>query len=162
MRLGEILLNMPRPGRNTARLLRPIALAALAILLAGVAAAAGQKVLSAPEAFEKAAAGEVLLIDIRSIAEWRQSGLPENAIGVTLHRPGGPVAFYEAILEAVGGDRDRPIALICAAGNRSAWAQDYLAKRGLTEVRNISEGMFGRGDRPGWIARGLPVKPCGC
>ena len=105
-------------------------------------------------------AGEITLIDVRSPAEWRQTGIAEGGKPVTIHNPGGAEEFARAVLAAVGGDRNRPIALICASGNRSTRASGLLAASGFTAIFNVGEGMLGRGDQPGWIARGLPVEPC--
>jgi len=62
--------------------------------------------------------------------------------------------------QSLGADRDRPIALICARGNRSTVASSALTQAGYTHVYNIREGMFGSPDGPGWLARGLPTDPC--
>ena len=130
------------------------------LLVSGlVLAGADTSVLTAPEALERVEAGELLLIDVRSPAEWRDTGIPEPAIPVTIHQSGGPSAFYEAIMEAVG-DTDRPIAIICATGRRSDIARRLLTEDGFTTVFDVSEGMLGNSREPGWIARGLHNKSC--
>jgi rhodanese-related sulfurtransferase len=53
---------------------------------------------------------------------------------------------------------DVPIALICATGGRSNYVADVLGKNGLEGVIDITEGMFGNGKAPGWIARNLPIQ----
>ncbi len=142
-----------------------IAGAWLVVVVLGLAAvsapaAAGQK-LSPERAYALAKAGKILLFDIRSPEEWRRSGVPAGAKTVTMHDAKGPRGFYEAILAAVGGDKTRPIALICAAGNRSRWAQSFLVANGFLRVLDVSEGVFGNGTGPGWLRRGLPMRPCG-
>jgi rhodanese-related sulfurtransferase len=62
--------------------------------------------------------------------------------------------------DTLGEGRNRPIALICARGNRSSLASSALAEAGYTQVYNIREGMLGSPDGPGWLARGLPTDPC--
>jgi rhodanese-related sulfurtransferase len=84
--------------------------------------------------------------------------VPEGALEITMHNPNGPQAFYEQVLAAIGNDKSKPIAVMCAYGNRSNWAQGFLRKAGFTNVLDMSEGMFGRGAKPGWLKRGLPVK----
>jgi len=79
---------------------------------------------------------------------------------VTIHDPGGLPGFVEAVKAALGGDLKRPIAVICATGNRSTLAQRLLAKAGFTRVLNIKEGMLGGANGPGWLPRGLPVESC--
>jgi rhodanese-related sulfurtransferase len=125
----------------------------------GISAANGAEplLLAADAAYQRARSGKLTLIDIRSPSEWRQTGVPKAAIAVTMHDSKGVDAFYANVLAAVDRDKSRLIALICAAGNRSRWAQGFLAEKGFQNIRNVSEGMFGNGKLPGWLARGLPV-----
>lgn len=118
--------------------------------------------LSAPEAYRLAQAGELTLIDIRTPAEWRQTGVARGTQLVDMRHPRGPDGFVEAVLSRVGGDRDAPIALICRTGNRTTHMQRLLQERGFTRVYNVKEGMIGSAAGPGWIRQGLPVEPCAC
>lgn len=138
---------------------KPIVLLALLIIPILVQADSDARVVTAPEALTRVESGELLLIDVRSPAEWRETGIPEPAIPVTIHQSGGPSAFFDAIIKAVGDD-DRPIALICASGRRSGVARRLLTEHGFTAVFDVSEGMLGNSKGPGWIARGLPTKSC--
>ena len=131
----------------------------LAWAAAGVAVAGGG-MLSADEAARRAKAGEIMVIDVRAPAEWRQTGTARGAKRVTIHDADGADGFLRHMVAAVGGDRARPIALICARGARSTRAHDFLTRNGFTNVHNIVEGMLGNRADPGWIARGLPVTPC--
>ena len=131
------------------------------LALATFAAAGEGGVIAADAAAERAQAGEILLIDVRSPTEWRQTGVPEGARRVTIHDPGGLPGFVEAVKVAVGGEFGKPIAVICASGSRSTLAQRSLAKAGFTRVLNIKEGMLGGANGPGWLNRGLPVESCG-
>lgn len=134
------------------------AAAFLALSLAGPRASAQSSKTLAPDAHRTAGLGEILLLDVRSEQEWRESGLPQNAVPVTIHQKGGAEAFYRAVLEAAGGDKAKPLALICATGGRSMMAQRFLTAKGFSDVRDVSEGMLGRPGLPGWIKRGLPVE----
>lgn len=126
------------------------------LTLSGVARSEGF-LLSADTAYQRAQSGDVTLIDIRSPGEWRETGVPSGAIAVTMHDPEGVDAFYAAVLSAVGKDKTRPIAIICAAGNRSRWAQAFLADKGFKNIQNVGEGLFGNNKLPGWLKRGLPT-----
>ena len=122
---------------------------------------AGNGIVSAPVALASAAKGDVTLVDVRSAREWRQTGIAAGAKRVTIHNPGGTKAFVAEMVKAVGGDMSKPVALICAAGARSARAERILTAAGFTNLQNVSEGMLGRPDAgPGWLKRGLPVTPC--
>lgn len=116
------------------------------------------KTLLAPNAHMMQQAGDLEIFDIRTPEEWTQTGVAEGANLITMHNPDGPLAFLAAIKLSVKGDLDKPIAMICATGARSDWAQKFLKANGFSNVSNISEGMMGRGPTPGWIARKLPTK----
>ena len=123
-------------------------------------AAAGGGVILADEGFARAQAGELTIIDVRSPAEWRQTGVAVGARRATVHDPRGLAGFLAEVEAIVGEDKSKPIAMICARGWRSAAATAYLREQGFTSVFDIGEGMLGRNEKPGWIARGLPVEPC--
>ncbi len=131
----------------------------LACAMAAVAVAGGG-LLSADDAARRVKNGEITMIDVRSPGEWRQTGIAPGAKRVTIHDPNGAEGFLRHMVAAVDGDRGRPIALICARGNRSTRAHDFLTRNGFTNVHNIVEGMLGNRTDPGWIGRGLPVVPC--
>lgn len=109
-------------------------------------------------AYAEVAAKARTLIDVRSPREWEATGLPQGAATVTIHQPAP--AFLDGILAAVGGDRDRPIALICATGSRSGRAKAFLEARGFTNVLNVDGGLFGAPGSAGWVKSGLPMTPC--
>ena len=117
--------------------------------------------IHADEAYVRVVNGDLTLIDVRSPQEWEKSEIPKGSLAISMHNPGGKEAFRDAVLKAVGGNKKRPIALICAVGGRSSWAQRYLKSEGFTKVYDVTEGMFGRGkNMPGWLKRGLPTEPC--
>ena len=128
------------------------ALAAGPVVISSRALASEQ--MSAAAAHERATNGELLLVDIRTDGEWRETGLGASARPISMHKPG----FIEKLAEAVGNDKSRRIALICATGGRSRWLQGRLAKYGFTNVVDVSEGMLGSAAGPGWLKTGLPVK----
>jgi len=124
------------------------------------AAAADRGTVMAPgQANASAEAGSLVLIDIRHPTEWLETGVATPARTISMHDPKDLKAFLDAVVKAVNGDMSRPVALICASGVRSTWAQRFLAARGFRQVYNVKEGMLGTGSRPGWIRRGLPVQP---
>lgn len=128
-----------------------------AVALAGVPAGAGEAVISAETAHARAVDGDLLLVDVRSPEEWRRTGVPEGAQAITMHGPHGTEAVVEAVRRLTGGDRHRPVAVICAAGVRSRLVQHLLQRDGFSHVSNVAEGMLGARAGPGWLARGLPV-----
>lgn len=132
------------------------------MILVSSAAPAETLKLNPEEALERAHQGEIIFVDIRLPFEWEETGLPEAAKGISLQdetlqpRQG----FIDDLIALADGDRSQPIALICARGNRSAFAQKLLAANGFTVIYDVTEGMIGGPNGPGWINRGLPTVPC--
>ena len=109
--------------------------------------------LSVAEAFEGAASGAVLLVDIRTPGEWRRSGVPQGAVPLDMRRPD----FTTELLALTGGATDAPVALICAGGVRSARLSRRLSDAGFSNIIDVPEGMFGSAAGPGWLNSKLPV-----
>lgn len=135
------------------------AAAAVTVALAGVVTPAGSEpagTMSAVEAHQRATAREIVLIDIRREDEWRQTGLPASGYAISMYM--GQRRFLASVNAAVGGDRSKPIALICATGVRSAYIQGILRRQGYMSVLNVAEGMLGGRHGQGWRRMGLPVR----
>lgn len=119
-------------------------------------------VISAPEAHQLAQAGKVVLIDIRTPAEWRETGIPAGAKRANASNPLGPAGFLQEVLDIVGNVRTQPVAIICRTGNRTTRARSFLLSKGFTEVYNVKEGVAGSESGEGWFKHDLPVENCGC
>ena len=126
-----------------------------ALFLIGGAAQAGST-LSATDALEKARAGEITFIDIRTPAEWRQTGVAAGALTIDMTAP----TFVQDVAKAVEGDPNAPTVLICRTGNRTGYTREALEKLGFNNVSHVAEGMAGSAAGPGWVRRGLPVESC--
>ena len=113
----------------------------------------GAGALSVGQAHRQAMAGEILLVDIRRPDEWARTGIGAGAQPLDMRRED----FAQALLALTGGDRDAPIALICARGVRSRKLTRRLSEAGFTNVLDVPEGMLGSGAGPGWLRAGLPV-----
>jgi rhodanese-related sulfurtransferase len=85
--------------------------------------------------------GEGVLIDVREDFEWRGG----HAAGAS-HLPLMQLPARLAELP-----RDAPIYLICATGNRSRRAAEYLAASGFSDPINV------RGGTVAWHRAGLPI-----
>lgn len=110
--------------------------------------------MSVTTAAKQSQANQVFLIDIRTPREWQQTGVAKHASKITMHQDG----FLAKVTSLVDGDKAAPIALICARGNRSTRMINLLEQNGYTNVYNVSEGMLGSNEGPGWLAKGLPLK----
>jgi sulfur-carrier protein adenylyltransferase/sulfurtransferase len=88
--------------------------------------------------------GDALFLDIREQDEYDQGTIPGS-----LFIPRGNL---ESNAETKIVDRERPIIVFCAAGNRSAFAAETLEQLGFTDVVSMAGG-FGRWKNEGrpWI-----------
>ena len=73
------------------------------------------------------------LIDVRERDEWDAV----HAVGAELH----PLSLFRR--GEFPAPDDRPVAVICASGGRSAMAAQILESRGWPEVANIVDGTMG-------------------
>src|SRR5437899_11782718 len=122
----------------------------LALLFAAITAWA-EPDISAPQALERSKQGSLLIIDIRTPEEWRETGVIPGARRVDFYR--GPNALLKSVLEMVDGNRNAPIAPVCHSGSRTIQAQKFLQAQGFTQVYNLREGMGGSAAGPGWLKR---------
>ena len=86
--------------------------------------------------------GDVTVIDVRGASEWQAGHLP----GV----PNIPVGYLADRLQDI--PTDRPVALHCQSGARSAIAVSLLKSLGLHDVINVVGGYAD------WQAQGLPTE----
>ncbi len=132
-----------------------VVLVAAMRMIGGGAASAGE-LMSAADAHAKAMKGEITLVDVRTPDEWKQTGVPASAHTVTMHQA-GPQLLKE-LDQVLGGDRTKPLAIICRTGNRTGSLAGPLQKAGYTNVIDVSEGMAGGRAGQGWAKSGLPIR----
>ena len=133
--------------------MRNLVSALIAWLLLSLAALADAPIISAPEAQAKLERGEIILLDIRSKKEWRETGVAKGAWPVSMHESD----FAKRINAILAEYPPEQIAVMCAVGGRSKHITTLLKRKGITGVIDMSEGMMGNKRGPGWIARGLPI-----
>src|SRR5438067_5580230 len=73
-----------------------------------------------------------LYLDVREQDEWDEGHIPG-----AVHVPRGNL---ESRIEALAPQRDRPIVVYCAAGNRSVFATKTLRELGYEDVASLSGG----------------------
>ncbi len=114
------------------------------------------EIIGARDAHELALKGELVIIDVRSTEEWKDTGVPASGYAITMHQNAD--VFLNGLDAAMGGDRTKPLALICATGSRTTYLQKPLRQMGFTRVMNLAEGMQGGRFGDGWVRGGLPVR----
>ena len=88
---------------------------------------------------------DLQIADVRRLAEWEEGHI-EGALLLPLNQLAGAIFGEKAQL-----DRDRPIAVHCKGGYRSAIAASLLQRAGFPRVVNVTGGF------DAWKAAGLPV-----
>ncbi len=109
--------------------------------------------LSVQQTFERMNQGTLVLIDVRTEEEWRQTGIAEGAAPISMLDP----EFLGKLAAVKAANPGRTIAFICASGRRSGIVQAELARRGFEDIYSVYGGTTGSRDAPGWIAEGLPI-----
>ena len=120
--------------------------------------------LTPPEAWQLAAMGHALLVDVRTHAEWTYVGRVQDAALIPWRiYPDNRVNedFLAQLEQHV--PRDRPVLFLCRSGLRSHAAAQAATQAGWKAAYNILEGFEGdlddrgqRGRRSGWRFHGLP------
>jgi molybdopterin/thiamine biosynthesis adenylyltransferase/rhodanese-related sulfurtransferase len=85
-----------------------------------------------------------VVIDVREREEWDEGHLPG-----AVHVPRGSL---ESRIEQVASDRDQPVLLYCAQGNRSAFAARTLGELGYARPISLSGGFVD------WKRNGFPTE----
>jgi rhodanese-related sulfurtransferase len=83
-----------------------------------------------------------MLVDVREPAEYAQF----RATGAVLM----PLSVFQLRFSQL--PRDRPLLLICAAGQRSLAAGEFLISQGYETVANVEGGSIA------WMRAGLPIR----
>ncbi len=85
--------------------------------------------------------GDDLLLDVREPDEWAAGRAP-SAVHLPMSQLPGRLAEVPA---------DRPVAVVCRSGHRSAQVTAYLLAHGR-QARNLDGGMTA------WVQQGLPLE----
>lgn len=113
----------------------------------------------------EAAAGiknNLLIIDVRSIPEWKETGVIPNAKLIQMYSSTRTLRkeYISEILNFIGDNKSIEVAIICHSGGRSSGTVKMLEERGYINISNVPEGMVGTDNVTGWINRGLPTIKC--
>ena len=113
---------------------------------------------------------QALFVDVRSKAEYKYVGFPENSILIPwIDDPDwepNPEAFSDSVMQELDGRENllnTEIILICRSGYRSNDALKCLENKGFTQVSHVASGFEGdldendhRGNLNGWRHDGMP------
>ena len=130
-------------------------IAVVSILIAtSVSALAGASTITAELARERAIAGELIMIDIRSFDEIAETGIPDVALLADRY-----VQNFTAILTAIQAQAPEiPIALMCRRGDCASQIPEQLRQAGIDNVLDILGGYYGSFDIAGWSSANMPIR----
>ncbi|MEZ4562175.1 MAG: rhodanese-like domain-containing protein [Thermomicrobiales bacterium] len=107
--------------------------------------------LTAAQAAQEIAGGDVLVVDIREPEERRVNGVIAGAVSA----PRGMLEFYAdpaSPYHKDGFDPARRVILHCASGGRSALAVKSLQELGYSNIAHLDTGFNG------WKEQGQPIE----
>jgi hydroxyacylglutathione hydrolase len=90
-----------------------------------------------------ARSGELQILDVREQSEWDKGRIPGS-----VHMP-----YHDIHAIPEGIDPGRPVAAVCASGQRAAVAASLLARYGAEHVVHVTAGGVGH-----WVRAGHPVE----
>jgi rhodanese-related sulfurtransferase len=123
----------------------------IAALVAAPASAQRVQQMSVEQAHEASRSGKMVLVDIRTPREWRDSGIPATAVAMDMTG----TTFLRDLRALRDADPQRTLGLICASGGRSRYLAALLVANGIRDIVDVTAGMH---TGSGWLARGLPVR----
>lgn len=93
------------------------------------------------------AAGELVLIDIRTPAEWADTGVATGAVQLDMTS----ADFVASVSKVMSENPNKKLAFICQSGGRSGSLTSQMEASGITNTINVTGGTSQ------WIADGLPI-----
>ena len=149
---SQVTTPFSRPNRRSF-ITTAVGAAVVGLSVTTNSAFAAETVITAPDAYVAAKAGNIILVDIRTPEEWAQTGIGEGAIALDMTEK----SFVDSLVKLRAVHPDKPIAFICRTGNRSGYVFGALNQQGFPNLLDVSEGMAGGPNGKGWGPRGLPT-----
>ncbi len=123
-------------------------LTAAALGLTSALLAADVPKITAAEAAKLVAAGSAVLIDVREVSEWKDTGVAAPATLLAKSDFDGAKKEWAPFLEKTG--KDKTLVLYCRSGKRAGVVGEALIAQGYKVVN--------AGGMKDWIEAGLPVR----
>ncbi|WP_198245018.1 rhodanese-like domain-containing protein [methane-oxidizing endosymbiont of Gigantopelta aegis] len=126
------------------------------LLFSGLLWAADLKNLSVEEVEALQKQGDVLIIDVRTPEEWKQTGVIPGSVPLQFFDKDGNALTQTWLtqFDQLRKSPDQPVILVCRSGHRSGLVGNFLTKKlGLEHINHLSTGL------KSWLKAGKPVKP---
>ena len=111
------------------------------------------------EAFDSYKLKKVKIIDVRTLKEWKMTGVIPGSYLVNMHNEdfSENINFTKRVEQILNENGNHDIAFICASGARSEVVVRYFLEKKYKNVFHIPEGILGK-QKDGWLYKGFPIK----
>jgi rhodanese-related sulfurtransferase len=111
------------------------------------------------KAFQSYTKNELVIIDIRTVKEWKMTGVIPQSYLINMHTENfseNPdfLSEVELVLNKL---KNKNIAFICASGARSEIVANYFIEKNYKNISHIPVGIVGK-ENNGWLYLGHPIK----
>ncbi len=115
--------------------------------------------ISVDKALEYYNNNELVIIDVRTVKEWKMTGVIPKSYLINMHSEDFTENpnFLNEVKQLVNSVKNKNIAFICASGARSEIVTNYFVEKNYTNVFHIPEGIVGK-ENNGWLYLGYPIK----
>ncbi len=110
-----------------------------------------------PDGLDKMTSQGAVVIDIRTPAEWENTGVIPASQPLMFYDEDGNSDSEKWLkqLTKLKNNPDQPVVLVCHSGGRSSKVGEFLDKQiGMKNIHHLEGGISG------WKKAGKPTKPC--
>ena len=117
------------------------------------------KSLNLQEAHDSYKDDKIIIVDVRTKKEWKETGIIPNSILLNMHNDNYEENknFVNDLTAFLSKNLNESIAFICASGSRSELVANYFTEKGYKNLSHIPDGIVGK-NNDGWLFLGFPLK----
>jgi rhodanese-related sulfurtransferase len=110
-------------------------------------------------AFQSYSRNELVIIDIRTVKEWKMTGVIPQSYLINMHTKdfSENPNFLSEVELVLNKLKNKNIAFICASGARSEIVANYFIEKNYKNISHIPDGIVGK-EKDGWLYLGHPIK----
>tara|TARA_X000001036_G_C20370922_1_gene680494 strand:- start:92 stop:568 length:477 start_codon:yes stop_codon:yes gene_type:complete len=111
------------------------------------------------KAFQSYTKNELVIIDIRTVREWKMTGVIPQSYLINMHTEdfSENPNFLNEVELVLNKLKKKNIAFICASGARSEIVANYFIEKNYKNISHIPDGIVGK-ENDGWLYLGHPIK----
>ena len=115
--------------------------------------------ISVDQAHESYKSNKLKIIDIRTLKEWKMTGIIPNSYLINMHEEdfSENLNFVDEIEKILNENKEFDVAFICASGARSETATNYFIEKNYKNIFHIPQGILGK-NKDGWLFLGYPIE----